>query len=273
MYQESNNNNTINWLKIIVKILLVFLLVILSAKLISMVIHNKGNSDTKSNMESNLKIMMTTAKEYFTEENLPKTVGKSAKVDLNSLIKEKLITSIKDNKGNKCNYEESFIKATKLDKEYQIKAYLVCGSETDYLNDFIKFDEIDNNDKTTTKKPVDTTTKKTTTKKTTSTKVNKTTSTTTKKTTTSTTNNTTTKVTTTKKVTTSKPVKKYTVTFNSNGGNTINSVKVRAKDKVEIPTNPTRSGYKFIGWYYHGERFDFNTKIEQDYILIAKWIK
>ena len=38
-------------------------------------------------------------------------------------------------------------------------------------------------------------------------------------------------------------------------------------------TAPIRTGYKFVGWYYHGELFDINTKINKDYVLVAKWIK
>lgn len=265
MYQESNNNNTISWLKIVVKILLAFLLIILSIKLITIVIDNRNASHVESNMTTNLETMMIVAKEYFNDDTLPSEVGKSVKVTLEDLIKDKKISDVKDAKGNKCDVKESFIKATKLDKEYQIKAYLVCGSETDYLNDLIK---IDGN---ITIKPTTTTT--------TTSKVEKVTTTTKKKTTTTTTKKKTTKKTTTKKVTTTKKTtqttteKKYKVTFNSNGGSTINSVYVKKNEKVSIPTNPVRRGYTFVGWYYYGERFNFDTKIDKDYILIAKWTK
>lgn len=259
MYQESNNSHTIGWLKIVVKILLAFLVVILSAKLISMIIHNRDESQTKNQMQSNLETMMTVAKEYFVEEKLPKEVGSSVKLNLSDLIKDKKIESVKDANGKECSVDESFIKATKLDKEYQLKAYLVCGEDTDYLNEFIK---IENN---ITIKPETTTT--TTTKKTTTAK-----STTTKKKTT-TTAVTTAKKTTTKKVTTSTTTKSYKVSFNSNGGSSINTIRVKENGKVKLPEPPVREGYKFIGWYYHGVEFDFNTKIKQDYILIAKWTK
>ena len=256
MYQESNNSHTIGWLKIVVKILLAFLVLILSVKLISMIIHNRDESQTKNQMQSNLETMMTVAKEYFVEEKLPKEVGSSVKVNLSDLIKDKHIESVKDANGNECSVDESFIKATKLDKEYQLKAYLVCGKDTDYLNEFIK---IDNN---ITIKPETTTT--TTKKNTTTTK---------KKTTTTTRKTTTAKRATTKKVTTSTTTKSYKVSFNSNGGSSINTIRVKENGKVKLPEPPVREGYKFIGWYYRGVEFDFNTKIKQDYILIAKWTK
>jgi len=36
---------------------------------------------------------------------------------------------------------------------------------------------------------------------------------------------------------------------------------------------PTRDGYKFIDWYYEGRKFNTNTRITKDYVLVAKWIK
>ena len=266
MYQE--NNNTISWLKIVVKILLVFLVVILLLKIVSMFINKNENNKQESTMSNNLTQMMEVAKDYFNEETLPKEVGKSNKVDLNTLIKEKKIDKIKDQDGKECNGTESFIKATKLDKEYQLKAYLVCGEETDYLNDFIPLNDL------ITIKPSSTTTttsKKTTAKKTTSKKTTKKKTTTSKTTTTS--KKTTSKVTTTKKPTTSTTVKKYSVSFNTNGGGEVIKKTVKENRKVTAPTDPVRPGYKFVGWYYHGVKFDFNTKITQDYILVAKWTK
>ena len=84
---------------------------------------------------------------------------------------------------------------------------------------------------------------------------------------------TTTKVKTTTKTTTATTEKKYKVTFNSNGGSNINSVYVKANQKVSIPNDPVRKGYEFVGWYYYGEKFNFDMKIDKDYILIAKWTK
>ena len=245
MYQESNN--TISWIKVGVRLLLALLILVLSVKLISLIATNNETNKVETNMNSNLEIMMDVATKYFKDDSLPNKAGESNKILLSQLIKEKLIEEIKDEHGNKCSVEESFIKATKLDKEYQIKAYLVCGKNTDYLNKFIPIKESD-----ITVKPITTTT---TTKKvtTTSKKVTKTTI----------------KKTTTKKITT---IKKYTVTFNSNGGTSTSSQKVKKNGKA-IKTVPVREGYTFVGWYYHGEEFDFNTKINQDYILVAKWTK
>lgn len=243
MYQE--NKNTINWVKIFLRVLIAFLLVILSIKLVSIILHNRDIETKKSNLVENLQIMDTFAKDYFKGDNLPNKVGESKKVFLKELIEDKKIETIKDKDGKECNFDSSFIKITKLDTEYQIQSSLVCDGESDYLNSFIEIKSSD-----ITIKPATTTKKTTTTKRTT------------KKTTKRVT-------TTTKKVTTEK---KYIVSFNSNGGSNIITQKIKPGNKLNY-LEPSRSGYKFIGWYYRGNKFNFNTKINQDYVLVAKWIK
>ena len=44
------------------------------------------------------------------------------------------------------------------------------------------------------------------------------------------------------------PSNTFTVSFNSNGGSNVNSVKVTCGKTLSLPTNPTRSGYTFAGW-------------------------
>ncbi len=68
-------------------------------------------------------------------------------------------------------------------------------------------------------------------------------------------------------------IKEYTITFDSNGGTIIESIKVKENEKVKKPINPTKDGYVFDGWYYEDEIFDFNTKITKDITLKAYWNK
>ncbi len=65
--------------------------------------------------------------------------------------------------------------------------------------------------------------------------------------------------------------KEYVVTFDSDGGSSIESVKVKENEKVEKPSDPTKEGYVFDSWYLDDEIFDFNTKITHDITLVAKW--
>ena len=47
------------------------------------------------------------------------------------------------------------------------------------------------------------------------------------------------------------------------------TVGVKEGTKVSKPTNPTKSGYRFVEWQLDGSKFDFNTKIESEITLTA----
>ena len=65
--------------------------------------------------------------------------------------------------------------------------------------------------------------------------------------------------------------KKYTVEFDTNGGTTIESIKIKKGEALSSFEEPTREGYIFVGWYYNDELFDLNTKINDNIKLVAKW--
>lgn len=70
----------------------------------------------------------------------------------------------------------------------------------------------------------------------------------------------------------------YTVTFewNYSDEGTYKTVTVKAGETVDKPTNPRRSGYSFSGWYTKaegGEKFAFDTEIDEDVTLYAHWTK
>ncbi len=254
MYKEDKKN--IGWLKIIVRVVIAFLIFMLVIKLISMGISMYKNKNDSNYMKDNLKLLDKAAKEFFKEDKLPSKLGKSNKIALKKLIDERYINQLKDEDGNVCSIENSFIQATKLDSEYQIKSYLECGDDSDYLSSFIKIE-----DEGQKVKPTTSTTKKVT-KKTTKT---------TKKTSVKTTSSTTKRV---EPSTTERPTIRlyYSVKFNTNGGSFLPEQSIRPGSKM-AKVIPKRIGYKFLGWYYNGKEFDMNTKIYKDYVLVAKWAK
>ena len=65
----------------------------------------------------------------------------------------------------------------------------------------------------------------------------------------------------------------YTVTFDSDGGSSIDSVVVKKGDKVQIPNEPNKDNYTFLGWYLNDEKYDFDQEVKEDITLIAKWEK
>ena len=62
---------------------------------------------------------------------------------------------------------------------------------------------------------------------------------------------------------------KYAVTFKN--GDTETLLRVVENEKVPKPTDPTKEGYNFLGWYDGNTIFDFNTAITEDKTLTAKW--
>ena len=65
--------------------------------------------------------------------------------------------------------------------------------------------------------------------------------------------------------------KEYTVTFDSNGGTTVASVKVKEGETVTKPEDPKRDGYTFGGWYLDEKEYDFKSKVTKDITLKAHW--
>ncbi len=64
----------------------------------------------------------------------------------------------------------------------------------------------------------------------------------------------------------------YTVTFDSTGGSTVPNQNVDAGGKATSPAEPTKEGATFDGWYNGANKFDFNTPVNANIDLIAKWI-
>jgi len=67
--------------------------------------------------------------------------------------------------------------------------------------------------------------------------------------------------------------KSYDVTFNSDGGTSVETQTIKKNKTAKKPTNPTKEGYIFDAWYYDDAIFDFDTKITEDITLTAKWIE
>ena len=69
-------------------------------------------------------------------------------------------------------------------------------------------------------------------------------------------------------------VSRYTVTFDTNGGNSISKQTVNRNATVKEPEQPQKDEYNFIGWFTDKEltkQFDFSTKITKSITLYAKW--
>ena len=65
----------------------------------------------------------------------------------------------------------------------------------------------------------------------------------------------------------------YTISFDSNGGSAVDSITVFDGEIAVKPVDPTRDGYRFVGWTLNGEAYDFTTPVTEDLQLVAQWEK
>lgn len=67
----------------------------------------------------------------------------------------------------------------------------------------------------------------------------------------------------------------FTVSFNTDGGSSVAAQTVNAGEKATKPTDPTKSGYVFAGWYSDVSlmtAYNFNDAVNANLTLYAKWV-
>lgn len=67
---------------------------------------------------------------------------------------------------------------------------------------------------------------------------------------------------------------KYKITYEANGGTSVSSTTFTSEQNTYAPGEPSREGYKFVGWYTDEEltnKFSFGSKLTADITLYAKW--
>ncbi len=67
------------------------------------------------------------------------------------------------------------------------------------------------------------------------------------------------------------PVKKYTVSFDTAQGSAVASQIVAAGERAVLPAAPTKTGYVFDGWYLGAVKYNFDTAVDGDITLTARW--
>lgn len=65
--------------------------------------------------------------------------------------------------------------------------------------------------------------------------------------------------------------KQYTVTFDTDGGGTVNKQTVDEGEKAIKPADPSRDGYEFAGWLLNGQSYDWAAPVTGDITLTASW--
>ena len=67
------------------------------------------------------------------------------------------------------------------------------------------------------------------------------------------------------------PEVNYTITFDADGGTTVDSQTIKAGEKATEPTAPTKEGHTFAGWYDGETAYDFATVVSANVTLKARW--
>lgn len=240
MYEEKKENK-FNVKGLIIKLVIIFL--ILFIVLWFFPIGKKDKNDYSNSFKDNVSKLKDVGSSYFGNDNLPKKSGDSIKVSLDELIKGKKIDELSVN-NKVCDGSMSYIKIIKKSKGYELETTLVCGDEANTSYTYLGcLDDCEDGSTTTTT----TTTKRlATTKKITTTKVSTT-------------------------VTTTTSSVKYAVIFNKNMGSDVHTIYVKKGDNAVKPIEPVRYGYNFVGWYLNDIEYDFDSPVNSNIVLIAKW--
>ena len=231
MYEETKIK--FDWKGFLLKFAIIILLFILVIKLLPF----ENKRVQSENFKENIAKLKLVATDYFNNDNLPNKNGDVKTITLEELVTSNKISQLKDQKNTDCDNENSYIKATNNNGEYEIDAFLICNKEEGHVYIYrTKCEEQKCNE-------VETTTKKTT-----------------------------------KKTTTKNNSSSSNSSSNNSNNNKVNTTTkityvTEIRTKEPKPTNPTREGYDFVSWMHNGKEFDFNTQINNNIILTAKWQK
>jgi hypothetical protein len=116
------NEERFSYGSIIFKILLVVLFVFLLMWLFPMP-NMKPVYDRIFN--DNIETMKDAAKDYFTVERLPKTVGEKKTITLEEMISQKMVMPFVDKDNKLCDSKASYVEVVKMDNEYLMKVTIL----------------------------------------------------------------------------------------------------------------------------------------------------
>ena len=133
MYEENNVTYKvgINWKDVLVKIILLILFILLLVW-----IFPRPNMSVfyDSVYRDNVNTMRESARNYYTVDRLPKSVGEQTSMTLKEMVDNHLLIRFTDKNGKTCDESTSKVEVTKSsDSEYTLKVVLNCGETKDYI--------------------------------------------------------------------------------------------------------------------------------------------
>lgn len=130
MYAEEEEKRGFPLKEFLLKLILIIIFVLLLVWLLPIPDLTGLNNKIFS---ANVNEMKEAAISYFTTERLPQKEGDSVTLTLQEMLDMKLILPFKDKNGKSCDTQNSYVKLTKKSTEYEMKVYLKCSEEEDYI--------------------------------------------------------------------------------------------------------------------------------------------
>ena len=82
----------------------------------------------------NLRVLENAGRAYYYSATLPKNNGDSVQIALGKLVEKKILLDINDKNGKQCDRDASYVQLTKKSNgEYEMKSYLSCDGEDNYI--------------------------------------------------------------------------------------------------------------------------------------------
>ena len=137
-YDDEIEERTFSWTDLFIKVIIVLIFILFTVWLISL--PNRKNRSSTDNVitnvnafSENINQMRDVGQSYFTTERLPEKVGDVKKITLERMYKNKMLLTLKDKNGKACSAKNSYVSVEKMNNEYQMKVYLECGDDSDYI--------------------------------------------------------------------------------------------------------------------------------------------
>lgn len=93
-------------------------------------INSNDNALNETLLNQNLLAMKDAGREYFTISRMPAKNGEEVILTLEEMLKKSMVVDLVDADGKKCDIKTSYIKVTKIDKEYEMIVTLTCSGIT-----------------------------------------------------------------------------------------------------------------------------------------------
>lgn len=145
-----------NWVSFAIKAGIFLLLIIIAFFVVKSTI---GKNKNTGSFEENLQTFKLAAIDYYSEKVLSLEENESLKkITLKEMIEKELIKTLYDEDGKKCDQDNSYAEAKKVDDSYEILVKLVCNTKTDISKTKIEVgsDKQDEDENKTEDKPNET---------------------------------------------------------------------------------------------------------------------